>query len=195
MTENNQGHRADRQNDELDRALDAALAKYALVEPRVGMADRILATLSAQQADLAERAWWRWGFAVAAVVVIAAALAWKTTQPLRPVAVNRPAIQNQEVPKAEAKNAKSGASVRHSQTHARIRRPSSTMVAARPKLDQFPSARPLSEQEELALEYVQRFPEEASLAARVQTAFAKQEELETNNLSHSGDFPVNVKQE
>ena len=42
---NHEGHR--RESDDLDRALDAALAKYTSVEPRAGLDERILANLRA----------------------------------------------------------------------------------------------------------------------------------------------------
>ncbi len=74
---------ADRKQDELDRMLDAALAKYAAVEPRTGLEDRILANLRAERTRVPDRAWWRWSVAgaLAAVVVVALALAWRSGKP------------------------------------------------------------------------------------------------------------------
>jgi len=40
----------------IDRELDTALAKYAAVEPRAGLNDRILANLKAERAQAAARA-------------------------------------------------------------------------------------------------------------------------------------------
>src|SRR5579863_3792234 len=66
--------------DPLDPVLDAALAKYAAVEPRVGLEDRVLAHLQAERARPPVRAWWHRSLAGAAavVVVIALALAWRS---------------------------------------------------------------------------------------------------------------------
>lgn len=67
--------------DDLDRALDAALSNYAVVEPRAGLAGRILANLHTQSMA-ARQAWWRWGLigALAAIVIVAMTLAWKNRQ-------------------------------------------------------------------------------------------------------------------
>ena len=51
-------------------------------------------------------------------------------------------------------------------------------MAAAPKLDHFPSPQPLSEQEKLLLDYVERFPEQAARVAEAQTALAQREKLE-----------------
>ncbi len=52
------------------------------------------------------------------------------------------------------------------------------VASASPRLDQFPSPRPLSEQEKILLDYVGRFPDEAARVADAQTALAQREELE-----------------
>ena len=67
--------------DELDRMLNAALAKYAAVEPRAGLEDRILAKLRADEEPSVGRAWWQWGLAGAvAVIVIVGVLAWRSSR-------------------------------------------------------------------------------------------------------------------
>ena len=73
----------DKEQGELDSALDAALAKYAAVEPRAGLEDRVLANLRIEQARMPVRAWWRWSVAgaLAAVVFVALALAWRPFKP------------------------------------------------------------------------------------------------------------------
>ena len=45
-----------RKQDEFDRMLDAALAKYAAVEPRTGLEERVLANLRAEQARVPDHA-------------------------------------------------------------------------------------------------------------------------------------------
>jgi hypothetical protein len=50
--------------------------------------------------------------------------------------------------------------------------------AAEPKLDQFPSPRPLSKQEELLARYAREHPQEANLIAQAQAELEKQDLLE-----------------
>jgi hypothetical protein len=78
--------------DEFDRMLDAALAKYAAVEPRTGLEERVLANLRAEQARVPDQAWWRWSAiaAVAAVVVVAVALSLRSDKPSHPDVANHP---------------------------------------------------------------------------------------------------------
>lgn len=50
-----------------------------------------------------------------------------------------------------------------------------------PKLDQFPTPRPLSEQEKLLVRYVHEFPEEALLIAKAQAESEKEIEQLSGN--------------
>src|SRR5579862_4281610 len=86
---------ANGKHDEPDRALDAALAKYA-AEPRAGLEERVLANLRAETARGTERAWWRWGAlaSVAAALLIGVGLSGRLgnrTHPTTHVAVAAPA--------------------------------------------------------------------------------------------------------
>jgi hypothetical protein len=56
--------------------------------------------------------------------------------------------------------------------------PETQVVASAPRLEQFPSPEPLSEQEEFLARYVEQFPHEAVLVARAQTQLMKQEMIE-----------------
>src|ERR1700685_4814875 len=78
--------------DEFDRMLDAALAKYAAVERRTGLEERVLASLRAAQARVLDHTWWHWSAiaAVAAVVVAAVALSLRSDKPSHPVVANHP---------------------------------------------------------------------------------------------------------
>jgi hypothetical protein len=183
---------ADRKQDELDRTLDAALAKYAAVEPRAGLEDRILSNLRAERSRVPVHPWLRWSVAVtlAAVVVVAVALAWRSSKPTHPVVRLHPSPtpQSAQVPATQVASNGAGKPMRGNQAHSqklvapqssRVHRAQPEVVAsASPRLDQFPSPRPLSEQEKILLDYVGQFPVEAVRVAEAQTALAQREELE-----------------
>ena len=205
--------------DDLGRALDAALAKYAAVEPRAGLELRILANLRAQQ-PRAEHAWWRWSIGVlAAVVLIAAAVAWRL-KTATPTFVHTPTIQQapkQSPAPATVAHETSPPASRpkpHSAAHAEV-------ATSTPKLDVFPSPEPLSEQdrfpssqpsnahehfpsvrplttqEQILASYVDQFPEQAALIARAQTALierVKKEDLEKLGPPSGGAAPQNRQQ-
>ena len=176
--------------DELDRVLDAALAKYTAVEPRTGLEERVLANLRSA-APLANGAWWRWSLAVAAaaVLLIAITLAWRSRAPSRPAIANHPTS-------TEHRNAAPEKDVAQHDTNA-IPRPriarrthalgSASVVAAVPKLDQFPSPHPLSEQEQILAAYVAQFHDEAVLVARARTeAMERDREQEMREAGSDG---------
>jgi hypothetical protein len=186
---------ADRKQEELDRVLDKALAKYAAAAPRAGLEERVLATVRAERARVPDRAWWRWSVmaALAAMVIVAVTLAWKSDRPPHPVVANRPATAT---PAAKAPATQAGSKGKANPVHLRergatqtaARRPRSGVVmAGNPKLDQFPSPRPLSEQEKLLQSYVAEYPERAVLIARARTEALRQDQLEEMNGFPSGD--------
>src|SRR5579864_2075919 len=86
------GQQANGEQDQLDRMLDAALAKYAVAEPRAGLEERVLANLRAEQARDADHAWARWSAiaVVAAVVVVMLALTLRSVRPSHPVVASHP---------------------------------------------------------------------------------------------------------
>ena len=170
-------------SDDLDCMLDAALAKYAAVEPRTGLEERILANLHAEQAKSPNRAWSQWSFAAAAVIVLimAGVFIWKWSRPSNPPVVNRgpavsqpqpqkPGQQQQATVNSPAQEARPRSMMRHS--------PELNAVAPVPKLDQFPSPQPLSAEEIALAQYVGNFPKEARLIAEAQEQF----ELETQKV-------------
>ena len=60
-----------------------------------------------------------------------------------------------------------------------MRRAHAAAVAeAHPKLDQFPSPQPLSEQEKILVSYVEDYPDYAVLVARLRTEALRRDELE-----------------
>jgi hypothetical protein len=178
LDENHPKHQID---DELDRALRTALTKYALVEPRPGLEERILAHIRVT-AVRAERA--LWGIAVAAAmavagVAIASVLLASRIQQLSPPQmanhrVVRPGIAPQ--PPSQISSA-AGSEMKFAPTR-RLRPKEHSIVvvpqptvgpAGNPRLDQFPSPRPLTEQEKLLAGYVVDHPEQAVLLARARS--------------------------
>ena len=168
------------EHDSLDRELNAVLAKYATVEPRTGLEQRILANLAAQQEHAAAKVWWRWpALAVlAAMILVAVSLAWKLRIPVQKVAMHRPATtQSREHAATQvANNIGSGLIRSQKAASARRLRPrlvshSATSIASAsaPKLEQFPSPQPLSEQEAILAGYVTKYPERAALIAQART--------------------------
>lgn len=167
----------------LDRALDAALAKYASVEPRTGLPDRILAkvlraNLRAQQSP-PRTVWWRWSWAIAAaVIVVGALLAWKSVGPSHLMVAHRPApaTQNPRTPaQQEASSRRSLEPVPPARSAMRPdTRPHVVAAAANPKLDVFPSPQPLSEEELALAQYVRNFPTDAKVVAQAQEADEKE---------------------
>ena len=166
------------ESDALERELDAALMKYAAVEPRLGLEGRIMAHLRSEQSRAADRASRRWGLAaaLAAVLVVALALAMRSGKSSHPVLVNRPA-ETQPSPTQAPQTANAGAETvpaRKPPMRKQNRQPPPTKLAADPKLDVFPSPQPLTEEELALARYVRNFPGDAKLVAQAQEASEKE---------------------
>jgi len=189
---------ADSKQDELDRMLDAALAKYATVEPRAGLEGRVLANLQAERDRVPNRAWWRGIVAVAgalaALVVVALALAWRAGKPSHPAVANQSSTAPEvsttpivttgggnQVPANQARPQERVAMRRAAAYH-----PQPKVVASNPKLDQFPSPRPLSEQEKILENYVTNYPEHAALIARARAQELRRDAAEEMNTGEAG---------
>ena len=169
---------AEHRSDALDCELDTALAKYATVEPRTGLEERVLANLHAEHEQLAQRSWWGWivvGTLAVGIIIVAAMLSWK---PANNAGKHHPPI---EAPRAAgtqiARNGETNG------TGPRTRMPGKrssvhlrrTEKAAEPKLDVFPSPLPLSEQEKMLASYVAEYPKEAALIAQLRTEALQRE--------------------
>jgi hypothetical protein len=180
--------------DNLDRELDAALTKYAAVEPRAGLEDRILANLRAEREPATQNSWWRWP-AVAAltvVIVVAVLVAWRSWKPVQNITTQHQPATTLTQAHAGTQVANSGSgSIRTHETGSRRRvRPRevshpAAVVASVPKLDQFPSPQPLSEQETILARYVTKFPEHAALIAQARAEELRQDGAE--EMSEAGD--------
>jgi hypothetical protein len=191
MMENNRRqegtHLQSLENDKLDRELDAALAKYAAIEPRLGIEERVLANLRAEPGPVTSHSWWRWPAvgALAAVIVVIASVAWRSGKPVQSKTTRPPAMAATARDSAThvAHDNGTGAirqhktgSRRQADTPAVTRE--TTVVAPSPKLDHFPSPQPLSEQEAILARYVTSYPEHAALIAQARTDALRQDHAE-----------------
>lgn len=160
--------------EDLDRILDAALAKHASAEPRPGLEDRILAKVRSDAVPTTQHAWWYFGIAVAlAAILLAAAINRRSPklflESARRTAPARPNPSAMDPPKL---NPDAGRS--QPQTPIHIAKTTATPVGKprvpkNPKLDVFPSPHPLSEQEQMLARYVAQFNDEAVIVARVRS--------------------------
>src|SRR5260370_599787 len=105
------------QNDALDQQLDTALRKYAAVEPRVGLEERILANLRAQREHAPARPWWRWAAvgALAVVIILVVSLSWRARKPQlvqAPNPVTKPHVVDTQVTSKPALPPQRAASMR-----------------------------------------------------------------------------------
>ena len=95
----------------LDQWLDEALSQYSAAEPRLGLEQRILAGVHAEErAQAGRKTWWRWMTAFAAIaavliVMVAVRPYWEQKQPIRQMtnsniatySASAPASQNEVV--------------------------------------------------------------------------------------------------
>ncbi|MBZ5684730.1 MAG: hypothetical protein LAP86_06825 [Acidobacteriia bacterium] len=184
--------------DDLDRTLDAALAKYASVEPRPGMEERILANLRSADATPAYHTWWRWGLAAAAaMLLILITFAWRSRTPSHPAIANRPAPTEHRNAGPEmhvARRDPTAIPPRPRPAHKTDVLGSAPVVAGTPKLDQFPSPHPLSEQEKILASYIAQFHDEAVMVARARTeALRKDREQEMREAGPDGNEDSQVR--
>jgi len=166
----------DKNRDRLDRWLDGALRQYGNVEPRVGLERRILANLEFATPDrISSRGWW-WVFATAAMMACIAAAVWIRVDlhhaTKKAVEIVNPAnfgFRTKGSQSAQPQVAKTAAH------RARRSAPRLNIAAAgEPRMEQFPSERPLSEQEQMLSRYVKEFPQQAVLVARAQAESQKE---------------------
>ena len=194
------------ERDSLDRELDAALAKYAAVEPRTGLEERLLANLRAEREHAPDRAWWRWSVVSAvmlAAVVIVVTLAWKPSTQRAPVIADHPLTATPGVkqpgpgPTVASKGPASGdnsPAPRPTIKPVMHRTHSVAVAEAHPKLDQFPSPQPLSEQEKILQSYVAAYPHEALLIA-IDRGEALRRDLEELKVLASGQRPTDSEEQ
>ena len=167
--------------DHLDRVLDAALAEYGTVAPRSGIEERILASLRARETKR-HGAWWQWSFAALAAMtlMVVVGLAWQRSRTSTPPIVNRRPAPLELVPQKKEVATHDTLDNPRQKSRRRVVRasPEQIVVAAAPKLDQFPSPQPLSEQERFLAMYINQDPEHAALIAEARMEMLRQDEAE-----------------
>jgi hypothetical protein len=172
-----------------DQWLESALTQFGKAEPRVGLENRLLANLRAERAQAYLRR--RWWCALGMVASLAAIL----------VAVRVEERDRERKPESTAAtSATNGAEARelvqprpipqivppattHPAREVVLRRPAHRPtrdlgVASTPKLAQFPSPQPLSEQERILASYVAKYPEHAALVAQARAEALQQDSEE-----------------
>lgn len=186
--------------DKLDRLIDAELTKYANVDPRSGLDERILANLRSRQP--VAHSWWHWGLAAAvAAILVVLASSLGSNRP-HPAVENRVvadhAMSDHPMPDHPQKNssqpnpspevqpsADGDPGVVWQGTPRPVLRARAlrhkTKVPKNPKLDQFPSPQPLSAEEIALARYVRDFPKDAQLVAAAQREFDLETEKEMNH--------------
>ena len=182
-----------RGNDALDRELDAALAKFAAVEPRAGLEERLLAHLQSEREHDPRRGWWRWsvvhtGVAITAMVVLMMAWLWRMNVRQNAAVAHQPpqsalaSVWNRQAPRGEGVDNRPSAP-KSAPPRAVGRAHPAAVAIAPPKLLQFPSPQPLSEQEKILAGYVNANPERAVLLARARTAALRQDQIDEQQAS------------
>ena len=159
-----------------DRWLDAAMKQYSHSEPGFGLEERVLRRLRAAPEKSTRVQPWLWGLTAAAALVVLATLLVRN-----PNHVPRTAIGNSPIATLTEDHGPRNTEVRAVTASSKPlahKTPSLHNIAATPKLEQFPSPAPLSEQEKLLIDYANNFRREAVLLARAQTELRKREALE-----------------
>jgi len=159
------------QKDCIDRWLDSAVVQYGNAEPRTGLECRILANLEKAQCEKISTPWWR-AFSISVPAACVVLSIW--------LGMYRPHQKSPPVPNPHVLGAVNAAFPQNQASSPGHRRPLARRatrhapprqheLAVEPRLAQFPSPQPLTEQEQLLERYVRNFPEEARIVAREQT--------------------------
>jgi hypothetical protein len=180
-----------RDRDHLDEWLDKALQQYGNAEPRIGIESRILANMEAAGKRPLFGYSYGWLLAAASTATVLVGIWFEVWH--RPLTATKkePAPQFAgDVATQMGPKITPAVRPRHIGTKMPLlRHPNAAadVESARgPRLEQFPSPRPPSEQEVLLTRYAERFPAEARLVAQQQDKFQQeiqQAEQEMKNAS------------
>jgi hypothetical protein len=168
-----------------DKWLDAAMKQYSHSEPDFGLEERVLRRLRAAPEKSARLQPWSWWATAAVVPIVLVTLLVRKPNHAPGTVIDHPpasTVMEDHAPKntkVQAANPKSGV-IAASSKHLVPKTPPlrTTIIATTPKLEQFPSPEPLSEQEKILIDYANNFGREAVLLARAQTELLKREALE-----------------
>lgn len=175
--------------DQMDGRLDRLLKEYGEVEPRPGLEDRIFARVRTEAAPNRWLLRWAWSLAGAATAVLLIVM-WSgiARRPLRSPQDTGRASEAKNSAQAPAVIGANVPSASHPRT-LRVHRAVASLARRRePRLDRFPSPRPLSHQELALVNYAWRFPDEAMLVAKRQAQF--EEEIREAEQAFDKSSPV-----
>jgi hypothetical protein len=191
------------ENSERDRELDAALARYAAVEPRAGLEQRVLANLRAERQLHAARGSRRWR--AFAALAVAASMAVVSVSLLTKSKVFNPATASGSASREGVANGSRPAVLESGSLHERAQstghakgavanhlganelRQTETAAEVAPKLEQFPAPEPLSEQEKLLVRFVEDDPQEAALVAEARAEQLQHEDEEMKKVGEGAE--------
>jgi hypothetical protein len=183
----NANHRQEDMNEQdidsivLDRQLDAALAEFAVIEPRVGLEERVLANLRVQCAQAPAHAWFGWAAAaaLAVVIILVASLLWSARKP-HLVNAPQPVIQQPvgdiQIASHPVLPPQNTGLIRKSATNRMFH--SADAATNPPRLSQFPSPEAMSDQEKMLADYAAAFQEQAVLIARFNEEDLRRDRME-----------------
>jgi len=165
-----------------EQRLNEALKRYGEAEPRPGLESRILRILAAERERSVGRGWhWRLAAATLAFGIIAVVgflLARKPDPPRLNVVTGAP-ITNPGQGKAPARPSdhKTVVALRPNKQGKSQRHVAVAKARTEPRLEQFPSPIPLTEQEQMLARYVRERPQEAVMVARARAELLRAELL------------------
>lgn len=167
-----------------DQWLESALIQFGRAEPRVGLENRLLANLRAERAQAyLRRRWWRaLGMVASLAAILLAVRVEERDRERKPESTAATSTTN----RAEARELvqpRPIPQIVHPAREVVLRRPAhrptrDLAVASTPKLAQFPSPQPLSEQERILASYVAKYPEHAALVAQARAEALQQDSEE-----------------
>lgn len=172
---------------DIEGELDAALARYAAVEPRDGLEQRVFANLQVQHTRASRIGWQHWialGFAAASLAALAIwAGGHSSVVNVKPIVVHQGTASTGD--SVQSAGATKELNVRETQgqsqrglrrnTRAPERAFARSNAEAVPTLARFPAPEPLSEQEKLLVRYVEQSPKDAVLVAEAMNLESQRE--------------------
>jgi hypothetical protein len=160
----------------VDQWLDRALRRYGDVEPRAGLEQRIFTNVARAESERDIGTRWQWAFALTALTGVIAFAIWMGSGathhargPVASLTLNQMIAKSSQVRPARAPRRGPRKNPRQISRAARPNR-----AEREPRLAQFPSPRPLTEQEQMLRRYVTELPQEAVLVAQAQAERQKE---------------------